>query len=706
MPKTILCIDDDRGFFEELCAGLGNDDHQVLYTADLEEALCIVLDEEPALILMEILLLQGEGLDWVERVRDSAGPASDVPIVVVTCADRTPKLYGRSVQLGVEDYLTKPVLRSQLVASVREFADAKSAPEAVDLGSALEPVALQETGDLSEVPIPELLDQLHHAGETGVLIVEGPKGRARGRRQRVGVQLRNGSPIAVSVAKDSESFEDFLVRTERISAADREHAAEELGSETGSIQEILVGMNLMSEDEYEEAASARAEEELFRIFEREHGRYRFERGRHMKAARTFDVARAPGSIIVEGVLGWSPPQAVAAALERFGELYVAESVRPMPRYETVPLSDQHLEFIGGLGGDVTVAEFLERSELEQRMLYAFSIAGIIDLCLDPVLLLEDLLQDPGASETALQPEPEPVPPEPEPVPPEPEPVPPEPEPVPPEPELVPPEPEADPEPEAEPEAEAPADGIRGGLAVTSPPQPVRRPSGAATHRLLGDEDHANDDEWRAAYQKRLAHLPFERVRPNESELAALTKRVRSRLDRGFGHLGDPDARAEDEAGGADHDPQQLEERRQPPEPAERALDAESWFRRGQGLLKAKQYEKALEAFGMCSHLDPTEGDYIAHLGYALYLSNPENELVRREALEDIARGIKLSPERDTPYLFLGRIFKVMGEIDDAEKMFRRALTIRPHCLAAAQELRVIQLRKKNQSGGFLKRLMK
>ena len=111
-------------------------------------------------------------------------------------------------------------LRSQLVACVREFVDAKGPPEPVDIGSALETAGLQETGDLSEVPIPELLDQLHHAGETGVLIVEGPKGRARGRKQRVGVQLRNGSPIAVSVAMGSESFEDFLVRTERISSAD------------------------------------------------------------------------------------------------------------------------------------------------------------------------------------------------------------------------------------------------------------------------------------------------------------------------------------------------------------------------------------------------------------------------------------------------------------------------------------------------------
>ena len=48
----------------------------------------------------------------------------------------------------------------------------------------------------------------------------------------------------------------------------------------------------------------------------------------------------------------------------------------------------------------------------------------------------------------------------------------------------------------------------------------------------------------------------------------------------------------------------------------------------------------------------------------------------------------------------------MGEIEDAQKMFKRALTIRPHCLAAAQELRLIDLRKKKRNAGFLKRLIK
>ena len=44
-------------------------------------------------------------------------------------------------------------------------------------------------------------------------------------------------------------------------------------------------------------------------------------------------------------------------------------------------------------------------------------------------------------------------------------------------------------------------------------------------------------------------------------------------------------------------------------------------------------------------------------------------------------------------------------IENARKMFKRALTLRPHCLAAAQELRVIDLREKKKGAGLLKRLL-
>ena len=77
----------------------------------------------------------------------------------------------------------------------------------------------------------------------------------------------------------------------------------------------------------------------------------------------------------------------------------------------------------------------------------------------------------------------------------------------------------------------------------------------------------------------------------------------------------------------------------------------------------------------------------------------------REALEHLAKGIKLSPRREKPYLYLGRIFRRNDAPDRARKMFERAVRIKPDCHAAVQELRLLESREKKR-GGLLKRLMK
>jgi cytochrome c-type biogenesis protein CcmH/NrfG len=108
---------------------------------------------------------------------------------------------------------------------------------------------------------------------------------------------------------------------------------------------------------------------------------------------------------------------------------------------------------------------------------------------------------------------------------------------------------------------------------------------------------------------------------------------------------------------------------------------------------------------MAAHLDPEEGEDVSHLGSARYLSNPENELVQLEAMEHVAKGIKLSPDREKPYIFLGRMFKATGDMESARKMFQRALKIRPDSHAALQEVRVLTLRE-SKGKGLLDRLLK
>lgn len=629
MSRTVLCIDDDRALADVLEVGAPADELRVLHASDPEEALRRVAADRPDLVLLELAPTGDDALGLVERIRGQDEGSATLPVVVVSKQERTPELFARAVQLGVEEILTQPISSAQLVECVRESLARRKAVLPADLSVEGPSEEGLSAGKLEDLPLPEVLQRLHQQGRSGVLIV----GDAQ---ERTGIQIRNGSPVAVGL-NGGETIEDYLVRTERISAVDRDRAQNELSLGLSTAEDVLLGMGVIDEAGFEEAVRERAEEALFALFERERGRYRFERGRRLKSEKSVDIHRSARNIIVRGVLARSSMTTVRAALERYADLYAVGSPKRLSS-DDVPCSPAQREFIASLGGDRAVAEFLDASEFEQRTLYAFAIVGAIDLCM---LLLEDVLEEAPA---AVDP----------------------------------------PDPTETPEAAEPAEttGEAGGADEARPSAaeapPAQRPPG---------EGHTE-------HERRLAVLPFASLRQDASELEALTRRVKTRLARTLGNRLTDDPDDTQTLPGVDADLG---------DSASRALDAETWFRKGQDFLKSRKYPEAVEAFGMSAHLDPREGEYVAHLGYALYLSKPDDELVRKEALEDIARGVKLSPDRETSYVFMGRIFKVMGDIQVARKMFSRALVIRPHCREASQELRLIEMREKKNSG-FLSRL--
>ena len=125
----------------------------------------------------------------------------------------------------------------------------------------------------------------------------------------------------------------------------------------------------------------------------------------------------------------------------------------------------------------------------------------------------------------------------------------------------------------------------------------------------------------------------------------------------------------------------------------RALEAEKYFQRGQALLSKRAYEPALVDFGHALELNPDEGEYHAHYGWALHLCHPAEPAIAGEAIEHVHRGIKLARHREKPYLFLGNLYKSIGRVGAAEKLFIRAAQIKPDCVEALRELRLINMRR-------------
>jgi len=212
---------------------------------------------------------------------------------------------------------------------------------------------------------------------------------------------------------------------------------------------------------------------------------------------------------------------------------------------------------------------------------------------------------------------------------------------------------------------------------------------------LGISPSASDQEVRSAYEDILKDIP--KIEPTRANLLLTQRaaRIRSRIEAAYANLRDEDKRRAYSLLRAEE-----EQDRQAKPSAERALEGERWFRKGKAHIERKRFSEAVEALGMASHLDPEQGEYASHLGYALYLSNPTDKVVQREAMEHVAGGIKRAPKHELSYLYLGRILKAMGDVEVAKKIFLKALRVKPDFHPAAQELRVLEMRERKTRGLF------
>lgn len=121
-PYTILVVDDEPTIREVVRKYLERDGYQVVEVADGHQALNYLKTNRPDLIVLDVMLPGVDGLTITRQLRDPAGYAAlsvdgDVPIILLT-ARREEMQRIAGLQIGADDYVTKPFSPQELVARV------------------------------------------------------------------------------------------------------------------------------------------------------------------------------------------------------------------------------------------------------------------------------------------------------------------------------------------------------------------------------------------------------------------------------------------------------------------------------------------------------------------------------------------------------------------------------------------------------------
>src|SRR5690349_8259713 len=116
-PRTILIVDDEPGIVTVVRDYLDRAGFRVLTAGDGAAALRLARAERPSLLVLDLMLPGLDGLD-VTRVLRQDPATRALPIIMLTArVEETDKLIG--LELGADDYLTKPFSPRELVARVR-----------------------------------------------------------------------------------------------------------------------------------------------------------------------------------------------------------------------------------------------------------------------------------------------------------------------------------------------------------------------------------------------------------------------------------------------------------------------------------------------------------------------------------------------------------------------------------------------------------
>ena len=140
--KTVLIVEDEKNIVDILRFNLQREGYTTCEAYDGEEGLAKALSQNPDLILLDVMLPKMNGFDVCRTLRDKG---DNVPVIILTAREEeADKVLG--LEIGADDYITKPFSMRELIARVgANIRRTSMAPAPASAAAAAMPVS----GDLS-----------------------------------------------------------------------------------------------------------------------------------------------------------------------------------------------------------------------------------------------------------------------------------------------------------------------------------------------------------------------------------------------------------------------------------------------------------------------------------------------------------------------------------------------------------------------------
>lgn len=113
--KRVLIVDDEKNIVNILKFNLQKEGYDTLEAYDGEAGLQLALQENPDLILLDVMLPKMIGWDVCKKLRETG---SSIPVIILTAREEEEdKVLG--LEIGADDYITKPFSTRELMARVK-----------------------------------------------------------------------------------------------------------------------------------------------------------------------------------------------------------------------------------------------------------------------------------------------------------------------------------------------------------------------------------------------------------------------------------------------------------------------------------------------------------------------------------------------------------------------------------------------------------